>query len=100
MWGVTGTVDARTLPTGTPICVDAAVSGVGCGALSTVDDQIEFGALTQEGDSGAVRFVVTGPHTARVVGILDRGASVEGSDATRIQTVTARLGVTPITATR
>lgn len=84
-WPIAGSLPlerTRELPTGTPICVNAARSRIRCGGLiSATGDRLRFEVVTEEGDSGAPVFVVDGHGRATVVALL-----LGGNDATSTST--------------
>lgn len=100
--GVMGVAEVRGLPAGTPICINAAVSGVVCSPLISADaDLIRYGHSTTDGDSGAPVFVVRDGR-ASLIGI-HRGAdeAEDGSsigEGTYLAPALDRLGVRAVTA--
>lgn len=70
--GVMTAEAVQALPVGTPVCESGAVDRVVCGALVSVDPDVQFRRFPAPagGDSGSIVFVVDGDsHTAVLVGI-------------------------------
>ncbi|MDM2401903.1 hypothetical protein PP549_22955 [Mycobacteroides abscessus] len=97
--GVMSVADVRALPTGTPICLDGAKSGVNCSPLvSARGDLILTAPMTQPGDSGSAVFVVDDKTShATLIGI-HRGTANGHSEATFIEPALIRLGAIALTA--
>lgn len=106
-WPVAGVMpleELAILPAGTSICVDGAVSGVKCTELVKVDGtRIISSPMTEQGDSGAVVFVVdAATHRATLLGVVRGGVDGDtpGADdvATALAPALVRMGATAITA--
>lgn len=103
-WAIAGVLNedaaAQALPVGSPVCVNAAVTGVRCGAVLSTDDgdgELLFDVRTEIGDSGAMVFAVNADtKAATLIGIV-RGGDMATSTATYLAPALGRLGVSALT---
>ncbi|RIR77098.1 hypothetical protein D2E65_16095 [Mycobacteroides abscessus] len=102
-WAVAGVLAEeaaeQALPAGSPVCVNAAVTGVRCGAVLSTDDgdgEILFDVRTEIGDSGAMVFAVNADtNAATLIGIV-RGGDKVTSTATYLAPALDKLHVSAL----
>lgn len=102
-WAVAGVLAeeaaAQALPAGSPVCVNAAVTGVRCGAVLSTDDgdgELLFDVRTEIGDSGAMVFAVNSDtNAATLIGIV-RGGDKVTSTATYLAPALDKLRVSAL----
>lgn len=102
-WAVAGVLAeeaaAQALPAGSPVCVNAAVTGVRCGAVLSTDDgdgELLFDVRTEIGDSGAMVFAVdSDTNAATLIGIV-RGGDKVTSTATYLAPALDKLRVSAL----
>ncbi len=101
-WAIAGVLNedaaAQALPAGSPVCVNAAYTGIRCGTVLSTDDdgQLLFDIPTEGGDSGAVVFAVNADtNAATLLGIL-RGGDKATSTATYLAPALKRLHVSAL----
>ncbi|WP_170092334.1 hypothetical protein [Mycobacteroides abscessus] len=102
-WAIAGVLNeeaaAQALPAGSPVCVNAAVTGVRCGAVLSTDDgdgEILFDVRTEIGDSGAMVFAVdSDTNAATLIGIV-RGGDKVTSTATYLAPALDKLHVSAL----
>lgn len=84
---------ARSLETGTHICLDGSKSGTTCGTVTEADEggKMRIDVSTQDGDSGAAVFLVDRQGQAALVGLVKGG---DGSSAvvTYLEPALQRIG--------
>ncbi|SIM06214.1 trypsin domain-containing protein [Mycobacteroides abscessus subsp. abscessus] len=92
--GVMSVPAVKSLPVGTPVCMNGSRSGLTCGPLiAATDDQLEWGGAAVQGDSGAPVFVVDSHGDAQAIGMLHGGPSDTDNFATYLAPVLERLKV-------
>lgn len=92
--GVLTPAAVRTLPEGTPICIDGAKSGLRCASLHSADGFAITAPLSRKGDSGAAAFVVDPRGRALLIGILSGGINDNKFDESAyLEPALRRLGV-------
>jgi hypothetical protein len=98
--GVMTVAEVRKLKAGTPICIDAAVSGVVCTPLTrTTDTDIEYPHVTTGGDSGSAIFVVDhATKHAHLVGIHGGLDSLGDGEAAYLAPALDRLNAAAVIA--
>lgn len=103
-WPVDGVMtvdDVRSLPVGTPVCINGARSGVVCSPLISAVDKIRYRHVSDRGDSGASVFLVdASTGRATLIGLhrgYDTNAPTVG-EATYLEPVLQRLGASALTA--
>ncbi|MFV8172452.1 MULTISPECIES: hypothetical protein [Mycolicibacterium] len=93
--GVLTPAAVRTLPEGTPICIDGAKSGLVCSSLrfAPFDGYITTTSVSRKGDSGSAVFVVDPENRALLIGITS-GGSTDKTDGytTYLEPALRRLG--------
>lgn len=101
-WAVAGVLTkeaaATALPAGSPVCVNAAVTGIRCGNVLSTDTSGEllFDIRTEIGDSGATVFAVNADtDAATLIGIV-RGGDSTTSTATYLAPALDKLGVSAL----
>lgn len=92
--GVMSVAAVKSLPAGTPVCMNGSRSGLTCGPLIAAgDDQLEWGGAAVQGDSGAPVFVVNSHGDAQAIGMLHGGPTDTDNFATYLAPVLERLKV-------
>lgn len=83
----------KRLPTNTPVCLDGAMSGVVCGALTDANDEglIRFDVASRDGDSGGPVFLLDQQNRAVLIGIHKRGDGTTAA-ASYLEPALMRLG--------
>ncbi|GAB4715893.1 hypothetical protein MAV101_01410 [Mycobacterium avium subsp. hominissuis 101] len=101
-WAIAGVLTEEAapsaLPVGSPVCVNAAYTGIRCGAVLSTDDDGEllFNVRTEIGDSGAAVFAVNADTgAATLIGIV-RGGDEMTSTATYLAPALDKLGVSAL----
>ena len=92
--GVLGVDAVRSLPAGTPMCMNGARSGLTCGPLVRATSvQVRWGGSAVHGDSGAPVFVVDERGEAMAVGMLAYGPTDTDNYVTYLAPVLKRMGL-------
>lgn len=101
-WAVAGVLNeesaATALPVGSPVCVNAAYTGIRCGAVLSTDDdgELHINVRTEIGDSGAAVFAVNADtNAATLIGIV-RGGDKSTSTATYLSAALDKLHVSAL----
>ncbi|MFV1360704.1 hypothetical protein ABFV47_27165 [Mycolicibacterium fortuitum] len=101
-WAIAGVLTEEAapsaLPVGSPVCVNAAYTGIRCGAVLSTDDDGEllFNVRTEIGDSGAAVFAVSADTgAATLIGIV-RGGDETTSTATYLAPALDKLNVSAL----